>query len=256
MNLNLKGKNILVTGGAAGIGAAVVKLLEEEGVKAFVIDKRLAEFQEKTIDVRNPADVRDFIATLPPLDGLVLNAALGPFHDDPIAIFETNVIGTLTVLNECRQKLSNFSSIVFVASIAGYRSERDSKWLDFLNAPASPPFDYRAEIKLISSQETYRLTKWLLIEATKKFAKEFAVKKIRVNCIAPGPTKTEMSKALWADNPPQWQRLIVESPFGVAGEPTDVAPAIVFLLSEQTRMITGSFLHVDGGWFTKNAKYE
>jgi len=260
MNLNLKGKNILLTGGAAGIGAAVVKLLQSEGAKTFVIDKQQTEFQEKVIDVRNNDDVRDFIAPLPQLDGLVLNAALGPFHNDPIAIFETNILGTLTVLNECKKKLSDFSSVVFVASTAGYRGEWDNKWLEVLNLPTKPSFDYKMEVKqlllLLLPQETYRLTKWLLIRATKKFAKELATKKIRVNCIAPGPTKTEMSKTLWTDNVSEWKRLIAESSFGLASEATDVAPAIVFLLSERARMITGSFLHVDGGWFSKNAKYE
>lgn len=256
MNLNLKGKNILVTGGAVGIGAAVVKLLQQEEAKIFVVDKERTGFQEKVIDVRDNTEVRDFIAMLPPPDGLLLNAALGPFHSDPVAIFETNVLGTLTVLNECKEKLSDFSSIVFVASTAGYRGEWDNKWLELLNLPINPTFDYTAEIKQLSSQETYRLTKWLLIQATKKFAKELANKKIRVNCVVPGPTKTEMSKALWADNVPEWQRLIAESPFGLASEPMDVASAIVFLLSEHARMITGSFLHIDGGWFSKNAKYE
>jgi len=256
MNLNLKGNNILVTGGAAGIGAAVVKLLQSEGAKTFVVDKQQTEFQGKIIDVRNNTDVRDYVATLPPLDGLVLNAALGPFHDDSIAIFETNILGTLTVLNKCKEKLSDFSSVVFVASTAGYRGKWDNKWLEVLNLPAKPSFDYKMEVKQLPHQETYRLTKWLLIRATKKFAKELATKRIRVNCVAPGPTKTEMSKTLWADNVSEWKRLIAESPFGLASEATDVAPAIAFLLSERARMITGSFLHVDGGWFSKNAKYE
>lgn len=124
--------------------------------------------------------------------------------------------------------------------------------MQYLDFQRTPSFDYKTELKNTSSQEVYRLTKWLLIQATKKFTREFAKKKIRVNCVAPGPTKTEMSKKLWADNLPEWKNLIAESPFNIANETIDVASTIVFLLSENAKMVAGSIIHVDGGWFAKN----
>ena len=252
MKLNLENKHFLVTGGAKGIGASVVKLLKMEKAKVFVIDKENAN-QGEAIDVRDSKKVYDFIKKMPKLDGLVLNAGLGPFHEDSVAIFETNVIGTLNVLKACKEKLTDFSSIVIISSTAGYRNKWDDKWLQYFDFQKKPSFDYKAELKHLSPEESYRLTKWLLIQATKKFAKDFANKKIRVNCVAPGPTKTEMSKSLWTDNLSEWKKIISENPFNLANDTSDVAPIILYLLSKHTKMITGSFLHVDGGWFATKA---
>jgi NAD(P)-dependent dehydrogenase (short-subunit alcohol dehydrogenase family) len=246
----LQGKQTLVTGGAKGIGASVVKFLQKKGRKVIVIDK------ENGIDIRDKEKVEDFIKKIPSLEGLVLNAALGPLHKNPTEIFETNIMGTMNILNACNRKLSKFSSVIIVASTAGYRKKWDKKWLEILDTENTISFDYKSEIKKFSSKECYGLTKWLLIQATKKFSKEFAFRKIRVNCVVPGPTRTSMSKNLWQSNNKAWQKIVFESPFKIANEPENVANLIVFLLSEDAKMITGSFVHIDGGWFCKNVMGE
>src|SRR3989344_6423540 len=142
-NLNLKNKNILITGGAVGIGAYVVRLLQIEGAKTFVIDKQKTEIQEKIVDIRDRTTIHNFIDKLPLLNGLVLNAGLGPFHENPIEIFETNIIGTLNVLKACKEKFTDFSSIIIISSTAGYRDTWDNKWLQCLDFQKKQSFDYK-----------------------------------------------------------------------------------------------------------------
>lgn len=245
----MKNKNILVTGGASGIGKSAVELLKLKEANVFIIDKQKTRFAKKTIDTRDSLRVSDFISNLPLLDGIVLCAALGPFQQDPLDIFETNILGALNVLKACKKKLNDFSSIIIISSTAGYRNKWDDKWLQFLDFDKDISFDYRTELKRFSCKESYQLTKWLLLQATKKFAKDFASKRIRVNCIVPGPTKTNMSKSLWRTNSEEWRKIISENPFNLPNEPSEVASVILFLLNQSTKMITGSFLHVDGGWF-------
>lgn len=122
-NSKLKDKRILVTGGARGIGASLVKILKSERAKIFMMDKKETRVNDKIIDIRNNLEVRDFIEKLPLLNGLVLNAGLGPFHENPLEIFETNVLGNLNVLRASMEKLAIFSSVVIVSSTAGYRRE-------------------------------------------------------------------------------------------------------------------------------------
>lgn len=254
MNMNLQNLNFLVTGGAEGIGSSVTDLLITEGATVHILDKQSSEknlAQLHKIDVRDKESVKETCKNLPLLDGLILNAALGPYEKDPVAIFETNVIGTLNVFNSCKDKFKTFASIIIVSSTAGFRANWSDKWLDFIEGKIS--FDYKSEIEKMSPQEVYRLSKWLLIQATKKIARELASKQIRVNCVVPGPTKTNMSKMLWGDNPSEWKKLIDEIPFKSANESSDIGSVIVFLLSPISKMITGSFIHVDGGWFIYNS---
>lgn len=257
MNMNLQKLNFLITGGAEGIGSSVADLLMAENATVHIFDKQssgknLVQFH--LVDVRDKECVVKTCKELPPLDGLVLNAALGPFDQDPIAIFETNVIGTLNVFNSSRDKFLKFASIVIVSSTAGFRADWPDKWLDFIEGEIS--FDYKSEIKKMSPPEAYRLSKWLLIQATKRLARELAPLQIRVNCVAPGPTETNMSKMLWDGNQLEWDKLIAEIPFKSANQPSDVGSAIIFLLSPISKMITGSFIHIDGGWFIRNSNHD
>jgi 3-oxoacyl-[acyl-carrier protein] reductase len=99
-----------------------------------------------------------------------------------------------------------------------------------------------------AGQANYAAAKAGLIGLTKSTAREVASRGVTVNAIAPGFIETEMTKVL-SDNTKQ--EFLRQIPLGFAGSPIDVANAVLFLVSEEARYITGHVLNVDGGMVMK-----
>ena len=95
-----------------------------------------------------------------------------------------------------------------------------------------------------SCESVYSATKGAIIAFTKATAKEVGLSHIRVNCVAPGVIRTDMTANLSEDD---LNALADETPLNKIGEPEDVADAISFLCSDNARFITGQVLNVDGG---------
>lgn len=93
----------------------------------------------------------------------------------------------------------------------------------------------------------YTASKSAVEGMTRALAFECAQYGIRVNCIAPGFIKTNMSAKALNTDPERKQRVLSRTPMGRLGEPSDVAHAALFLASEQSRFVTGVVLPVDGG---------
>ena len=96
----------------------------------------------------------------------------------------------------------------------------------------------------------YNIAKAGEVMLTLVLAKQLAIFNIRVNAIAPGMTKTDMTKAVW-NNPDRLRRLEDWIPLGHMGDPNDVARAALFLASEDSRHITGHTIVIDGGQLLK-----
>jgi NAD(P)-dependent dehydrogenase (short-subunit alcohol dehydrogenase family) len=82
---------------------------------------------------------------------------------------------------------------------------------------------------------------------TRALAVELATYGIRVNCIAPGFIKTDMSSRALDDDPERKRKVLARTPMGTLGEPSDIAHAALFLASTQSKFVTGIVLPVDGG---------
>ncbi|AXI78501.1 2,3-dihydro-2,3-dihydroxybenzoate dehydrogenase [Peterkaempfera bronchialis] len=251
----MENKVALVTGAAGGIGAAVVRALGERGVLVAAVDRdadRLAEVVGKLVadGIRAeavPADVTDSDSVeaaveaaeqrLGPLDYLV-NAAgvlrLGEVRDftdeDWRATFAVNVDGVFHVSRAVvnRMVTRGGGAIVTVAS----------------NAAVTPRTDMAA----------YAASKAAATLFTKSLGLEVARYGIRCNLVAPGSTDTRMLSSMWQDD--SGRRGTIEGrpsayrvgiPLGKLAEPSDIANAVVFLLSEEAGHITLHDLTVDGG---------
>jgi len=95
------------------------------------------------------------------------------------------------------------------------------------------------------------MTKSALIVATKSISLELASRKIRVNCISPGVVESPMSRgAVYSRDEESLKKIEALHPLGL-GKPEDVANACVFLLSDESRWITGINLIVDGGYLAR-----
>ncbi|MCX6925050.1 MAG: SDR family NAD(P)-dependent oxidoreductase [Verrucomicrobia bacterium] len=246
--LDLRGRRVLVTGAASGIGLATCQLLSRLGGRIVAVDanvegitRALASFEgtehdSRFFDLREveriPRWLVEVAAAGGPLFGVVHAAGLSCIQ--PARLLEPNryrdvmLVNTEAALALARgfqnKKVSEPSggSIIFVSSV-----------MALVGSPGAA---------------AYGMTKAALMGLTKSLAVEFAPRKVRVNCVAPGFVKTPMFdrlSSMWDGE----QRTHVESehPLGL-GEPVDVANAIAFLLADTGRWITGSVLVLDGGY--------
>ena len=244
----LKGKKILVTGASSGIGREVAKLLSECGA-TLLITGRCTERLEKTkesltgsehyiyaCDLKKHAELVDFMDSIFKrvgcIDALVHCAGsqitmplkgLKEKHFDDL--FTTNVKSSQFLAKEFRRKgrhNPNGSSIVFISSVAAFCGE-----------PAI---------------STYSASKSALLGLSKSLAIELSRQKIRVNCIAPGHVKTEMSEEFSKQlTNEQFLHISQKHPLGI-GTARDIANSVLFLVSDLSSWVTGTTLHVDGGY--------
>lgn len=245
----MKNKNIIVTGGASGIGRATALLLAREGANVYVGDIDTAGGQSVVteagetsgriryfpLDLADPASITAFVgcvneATLS-IEGLV-NAAgwdkVEPFmENDPLLwekLIAINLLGPIRLTRQVLTRMveARHGKIVNISSDAG---------------------------RVGSMGETvYSAAKGGSIAFTKALAREMARYQINVNCICPGPTNTPLLHS--QTNP--WALRIREGltnaiPFRRLAEPDEIAEGILFFLSQRSAFITGQVLSVSGG---------
>ena len=225
----LKGRTAIVTGGASGIGAAIVRRFEDEGVRVTVFDLR----SRPPVDVTDYEVVKQAVANAGPVDILVNNAGWDLFRPflktDPAfwqKIISLNLVGAMNLLHCVLPGMVERSrgKVVTIASDAGRVGS--------------------------SGEAPYSACKGGLIALTKTLAREMASKNIQLNVICPGLTETGMLEQFMqgAANPEKLREAYRRAvPMGRLGKPDDLPGAVAFFASEDADFITGQVLSVSGG---------
>jgi 3-oxoacyl-[acyl-carrier protein] reductase len=240
----VKNKVAIVTGASRGIGAAIAQSLAEAGAKVIVnyagsrasaeeVVKNIvtAGGQAKAVqaDVSKPADVDrlfdEAIAAYGRVDVLVNNAGImivkplsETTDEDFTRQFDINVRGVFNTLRAAATRLSDNGTIInFSTSV---------------NRPMSPGY------------ATYAASKSAVEQLTRAFAKEIGKRNINVNSVSPGPTNTELFTSGKSDE--LIGRLAALSAFNRIGEPSDIAPVVTFLASDDAKWISGQNIGVNG----------
>ena len=221
--------------GARGLGKAIADALAAKGAEVYVFDldepdTARSRLHVHRVDIVDPAAICRTVDTLPNPPLLLVNNA-GITRDRTIAkmsdeewqsVLSVNLTGAFNMIRALAPGMvrAGFGRIVNITSINGLRGK--------------------------FGQANYSASKAGLIGLTKASAREMGPKGITVNAVAPGMVLTEMALAL----PEEFRRqALEESVMGKLAEPREIANAVLFLLSEEARMITGQVLQVDAGQY-------
>lgn len=247
--MDLNGKNILVTGGSRGIGAGIVRALATAGARvAFTYTSRADAANALLSDLSKPPHGEHFnlemdisredsiekgfqmvLEKFGRLDGLVNNAGvtrdqllLRMKSEDFDHVLGTNLRGTFLCTKFAVKAMlkSRSGSVVNITSVIGHSGN--------------------------AGQSNYAASKAAIEAFSKSIAQEVGSRSIRVNCVAPGFIRTDMTETL-----PEAQKnaILAKIPLQKFGEAQDVASCVAFLLSDESRYVTGQTLHVNGGMY-------
>jgi NAD(P)-dependent dehydrogenase (short-subunit alcohol dehydrogenase family) len=236
-----EGKVIVVTGAARGIGEAIVRRAVAEGARAVVADPGTpADPVERTryvaCDITDRAAVDALFASIEAEEGgvdiLVNNAGIqrvGLTETFDPAVWETVIQTHLMGMYHCSAKAITSmrtrrggGSIVSIASVAG-----------LIAIPGRGP---------------YSAAKAGMMSLARVMAVEVADLGIRVNCVAPGMTRTALIDQGIADGSIDLDRMATEIPMGRLATTEEIAGTVLFLASDDAAYITGQTIVVDGGW--------
>ena len=231
---DLRGRSVLVTGGAGGIGRAIVSLLLESGARVRIWDLqevRIRGAASDIVDITDPARIAAALAAVehePPLNVLINDAGyLGravpfPEHspEDWHRILAVNLLGTMQVTQAILPSMirSGGGRIVNLGSLAGKEG--------------------------LAQLTAYSAASAGVIAFTKALSREVVSHGIFVNCVAPGPIDTGMIRALGAE---VVTAMIADSPMKRLGSPEEVAQLVAWLCSDASRFNTGAVFDMSGG---------
>jgi len=248
--MNVKDKIVIITGAGSGIGAASAKLFAEHGARVIVSDLIFDNAQRTALEISQKgfsatatqADVSNFedveklinetVNDFGRLDVIVNNAGIGPKKmakvadhtledwDRVIAVNQTGVFYCMKLALQQMMKQGH-GNIVNIASLAG--------------------------LKASGKNLSYSASKFAVVGMTKSAAIEYASKNIRINAVCPGYTQSALLDQLKMARPDMEEILLRTIPMRRFGEVDEIAQAVVWLASEETKFITGQTITLDGG---------
>jgi NAD(P)-dependent dehydrogenase (short-subunit alcohol dehydrogenase family) len=229
------GRKAVVTGGASGIGRTVAEMLQQAGAEVHIFDLTIGDADTvpgifHQVNIGDPASVQaavnelaDDVTLLVNNAGITRDKSIAKMSDDEwSSVININLGGAFYLIRALapRMREQGHGRIVNITSINGMRGK--------------------------FGQANYSAAKAGMIGLTKTAARELGSKGVTVNAVAPGMVLTEMAKKL----PEEYlQKALDETVLKELATPEDIANAVLFLLSDAARMITGEIIKVDSGQY-------
>lgn len=253
LNIDLRGKSAVVTGGAQGIGRSIVTALAQAGARVTFLDvnapvatRAFEELQAQKLDVqfvhcdtgsRREIDrVTGHLLEDRPIDILILNAG--------IELPGRGTLLTMTDEDEARIKaVNNEGPFHLTKIVARSMIKREQGAIIFIGSGQGTIIDGAPNI--------YQVTKGATIRFAQVLAHECAPYGVRVNTVSPGPIRTEGMGNIELKGPEVIAAYRRYTPMRRRGWPTEVAHAVAFMASDLASYITGQNLGVDGGYVTQ-----
>ncbi len=241
MDLGLRGRRVLVTGGTRGIGAAIAKSFVAEGAQVVVTGRKSSKTDNRAdgedslrfecVDFEDEAATQDYAHSLRSrgFDVLVNNAGIN----------KVALAGEVDLVDWDRiQRVNLRAPLVLARALVPGMAAR--KWGRMVNIASIFASVSRA------GRVAYTSSKAGLVGMTRTLALDYAADNVLVNAVGPGFIDTEMTRTILSEE--QRRELISRVPIQRMGEPCEVAKLVVFLASDANSMITGQHLIADGGF--------
>ena len=246
MALKLAGKVAVVTGASKGIGAGIARHLAAAGAAVAVNYSASREAADRLVrsiiesggraisvhgSVADPSDVErlfaECVAAFGPIDVLVNNAG----------VFDIAQVGTITP--------EHFHRLFGINVLGTILATQEA--LKHFKPTGGSIINTSSNVSTISPPGTavYNATKSAIDNLTRTFAKELGPRKIRVNSINPGPTETDGVHSQGLID--QFREFGAQTILGRIGTPDDIAPAVVYLASDDSSWVTGETHYITGG---------
>lgn len=232
-DFSVAGKDVLITGGTGAIGSAFAKAFLDRGARVIVVDLAAPKdgtdhrIRYEELDVRDDTAIEALAARVEKLDVLIHCAGrIARSEEYKPEVFKDilniHLVANLRLATAFRTHLKATNGcLINIGSMYSY-----------FGAPHAP---------------AYGAAKAAVVSLTKSLAISFAPDGIRVNAIAPGWIKTELSRA-GRENPEFNSKIIARIPGGEWADAEDLAGAAIFLASPASKLITGVTIPVDGGY--------
>lgn len=247
-----KGRTALVTGATGGLGTAESLALAREGANVLMLDVKGGDVVDKLAkevpsgaghlrfvqcDLADPTAAKSLVQKLDEeaggIDILVNNAAINPMKPiDGYGLGEwqktqdVNATSAVALAQAVvpSMKKKGWGQIIQICSVT-----LNGGWTDFT---------------------AYVASKGTLLAFTRSLARELGKFNIRVNAVSPGAIPTPLEKEVWADQLETYEKFLLDhQALKYRGAPEDIANAIMFLVSDRAKFITGQNIVVDGGWW-------
>lgn len=237
-------KTAIVTGGNSGLGFATAKKLCDNGIQTFIIGRSKDKTEEACAEIGSNAipvvfDLNDLdgipamiadIAKKGTIDILVNNAGINSKKEfievtdaDFESVIHTNLKSVFVISREVVKIMQHNGgeTIINISSMASQYG--------------------------IPKVIAYTASKGAIEAMTRAMAVELAQYGVRVNCVAPGFIKTKMSAKALDSDPERKNKVLSRTPMGILGEPSDIADAVYYFATSESKFVTGTILPVDGG---------
>ncbi|MCM3611808.1 SDR family oxidoreductase [Planococcus sp. MERTA32b] len=254
----------VITGGSGGMGKATAELVGKKGtvLLADISEERLVQTKEElaakgitdvhfqTVDITSKEDVEKLAekaAELGTLRGLVHTAGLSPTMADSKRITAVNLVGTGLILDAFLPLANEKTSAVMVSSMSAYMVPRQGPFMEALVQPlAENAVETMEQFTQGDPGAAYSMSKLGVILVVEDQAWAWGEKGARLNSLSPGTINTPMGRQE-ASQQQQMKIMLDHTPLRREGEPSEIASAMEFLLSDAASYITGIDLRVDGG---------
>ena len=243
--MRLQGKTAIVTGGASGFGAGIVRKFVAEGAKVMIADINGDGAAALAMELGALAQQVD-LSKATSVDAMA-NAALGAFGTLDILVNNAGVSHMPAPLDEISE--ADFDRVIAVNVKSVYLTAhfivphmKDNKKGAILNVASTAAVSPRPRLSW------YNASKGWLVTATKSMAVELAPLGVRVNAINPVAGETPLLKTFMGEDTPEMRaKFLATIPLGRFSTPEDMGNAACFLCSDEASMVTGIAMEVDGG---------
>ena len=242
--INLKNKNIIVTGASGGIGNSIVKSFNDYGANILASGTRIEKLEELKAKFKNLKFLQFDISKTDQIENFIENASneLGGNLDcivNNAGITQDNLAIRMS-LDEWKKVIDINLTSTFLLSKFAIKKMLKNKSGKIINITSV--VGHTGNL----GQANYTASKAGIVAMSKSLALEYAKKNININCISPGFIKTAMTDKI----DEKFKEIIISKiPSARVGEPEDIANAVIFLASNQSDYINGETIHVNGGMY-------